>query len=58
MTTDERIHQIVDTARKHRNSQGNKWGLYNTLKNELEMLPLDQDEYRRAIIKITEALDI
>lgn len=58
MTTDERINQIVDTARKYRNSQGNKWGLYNTLKNELEMLPLDQDQYRRAIIKITEALNI
>lgn len=58
MTTDERINQIVDTARKYRNSHGNKWGLYNTLKNELEMLPLDQDQYRRAIIKITEALNI
>lgn len=58
MTTDERINQIVDTARKYRNSHGNKWGLYNTLKNELELLPLDQDQYRRAIIKITEALDI
>lgn len=58
MTTDERINQIVDTARKHRNSKGNKWGLYNTLKNELEMLTLDQDQYRRAIIKITEALNI
>lgn len=58
MNTDERINQIVDTARKYRNSRGNKWGLYNTLKNELEMLPLDQDQYRRAIIKITEALDI
>ncbi len=58
MTTYERINQIVDTARKYRNSQGNKWGLYNTLKNELEMLPLAQDEYRRAIIKITEALNI
>lgn len=58
MTTDERINHIVDTARKYRNSHGNKWGLYNTLKNELEMLPLDQDQYRRAIIKITEALNI
>ena len=58
MTTDERINQIVDTARKYRNSHGNKWGLYNTLKNELEMLPLNQDQYRRAIIKITEALNI
>ena len=58
MTTDERINYIVDTARKYRNSHGNKWGLYNTLKNELEMLPLDQDQYRRAIIKITEALNI
>lgn len=58
MNTDERINKIVDTARKHRNSQGNKWGLYNTLKNELELLALDQDQYRRAIIKITEALDI
>lgn len=58
MTTDERINQIVATARKYRNSTGNKWGLYNTLKNELEMLPLDQDQYRRAIIKITEALNI
>lgn len=58
MTTDERINQIVDTARKYRNSHENKWGLYNTLKNELELLPLDQDQYRRAIIKITEALNI
>lgn len=58
MTTDERINQIVDTARKYRNSHGNKWGLYNTLKNELELLPLDQDQYRQAIIKITEALNI
>lgn len=58
MNTEERINQIVDTARKYRNSHGNKWGLYNTLKNELEMLPLDQDQYRRAIIKITEALNI
>lgn len=58
MTIDERINQIVDTARKYRNSHGNKWGLYNTLKNELELLPLDQDKYRRAIIKITEALNI
>lgn len=58
MTIDERINQIVDTARKYRNSHGNKWGLYNTLKNELELLPLDQDQYRRAIIKITEALNI
>ena len=58
MTTDERINQIVATARKYRNSHGNKWGLYNTLKNELELLPLDQDQYRRAIIKITEVLNI
>lgn len=58
MTIDERINQIVDTARKYRNNHGNKWGLYNTLKNELELLPLDQDQYRRAIIKITEALNI
>lgn len=58
MTTDERINQIVATARKYHNSQGNKWGLYNTLKNELELLPLDQDKYRRAVIKITEALNI
>ncbi len=58
MNTDERINKIVDTARKYRGSHGNKWGLYNTLKNELELLALDQDQYRRAIIKITEALDI
>lgn len=58
MNTDERINQIVDTARKSQNSHGNKWGLYNTLKNELELLALDQDQYRRAIIKIAEALDI
>lgn len=58
MNTDERINQIVDRARKYRSSNNNKWSLYNTLKNELEILALDQDQYRRAIIKITEALNI
>lgn len=58
MNTDERINQIVDRARKYRGSNGNKWSLYNALKYELEILALDQDQYRRAIIKITEALNI
>lgn len=55
---EERIQQIISTARKYHSSNGNKWGLYNTLKNELEILGLDSDQYRKAIIKIAEALGI
>lgn len=53
-----RLDELIAKARKHRNSKGNKWALYNTMKQEIELLGLTQSDYTKAIVKLTEALNI
>lgn len=52
------VNNIIDKARKFRNSKGNKWALYNTMKQEIELIGLTQSDYTKAIVKLTEALNI
>lgn len=52
------VDNIITKARKFRNSKGNKWALYNTMKREIELIGLTQSDYTKAIVKLTEALDI
>lgn len=53
-----RLDELIAEARKYRNSKGNKWALYNTMKQEIELLGLTQSDYTKAIVKLTEALNI
>ncbi len=53
-----RLDELIAKARKYRNSKGNKWVLYNTMKQEIELLGLTQSDYTKAIVKLTEALNI
>lgn len=53
-----RLDELIAKARKYRNSKGNKWTLYNTMKQEIELLGLTQSDYTKAIVKLTEALNI
>lgn len=53
-----RLDELIAKARKYRYSKGNKWALYNTMKQEIELLGLTQSDYTKAIVKLTEALNI
>ena len=33
-----RLDELIAKAHKYRNSKGNKWALYNTMKQEIELL--------------------
>lgn len=52
------VNDIIAKARKFHNSKGNKWALYNTMKQEIELIGLTQSDYTKAIVKLTEALNI
>lgn len=53
-----RLNELIAKARKYRNYKGNKWALYSTMKQEIELLGLTQSDYTKAIVKLTEALNI
>lgn len=52
------VNDIIAKARKFRSSKGNKWALYNTMKQEIELIGLTQSDYTKAIVRLTEALNI
>lgn len=52
------VNDIITKARKFSNSKGNKWALYNIMKQEIELIGLTQSDYTKAIVKLTEALNI
>lgn len=52
------IQFVLAEARKYRNSKGNKWTLYNTLKMRIELLNLSSREYSDVIRQLAKELNI